>query len=188
VIPRTPAQWRTADLGDELVLGVLVDRRALFGTPREALPLADGELRQPVIDALKARALAATPPTGFDADALLGRGGSRSERFDIREAAVAPITSIARWAGAAAGLVEGSSPERLRAAAERDVISAADAGTLCDAFELALELRLNHHMERLAADETPDDVVTTANMSLLARDHLRDVFRAVAAVQRSLAG
>jgi CBS domain-containing protein len=188
VVARAPGEWCAADLAEELVLGVLVDRRALFGTPRESLPVADGALREPVLAALKARALAATPPTGFDAEALLGRGGARREQFDIREAAVAPITAIARWAGAAAGLVEGSTPERLRAGAGAGALSEQDAGTLGDAFELAHELRLAHHMERLAAGEVPDDVVTTASMSTLARDHLRDVFRAVAAVQRSLRG
>jgi len=186
VVARGSAQWRAADLGEELVLGVLVDRRPLFGTPRESLPVADGALREPVLAALKARALAATPPTGFDEEALLGRGGARREQFDIRETAVAPITAIARWAGAAAGLVEGSSPERLRAGAGAGAISEQDAGTLCDAFELAHEVRLAHHMESLAAGATPDDVVTTVSMSQLARDHLRDVFRAVAGVQRSL--
>ena len=93
---------------------------------------------------------------------------------------------IARWAGAAAGLSGGSTPERLRAASQDGVITEADAGTLCDAFEVAFELRLRHHMERLAAGRPADDLVEPAQMSPLARDHLRDVFRAVASVQRRL--
>jgi signal-transduction protein with cAMP-binding, CBS, and nucleotidyltransferase domain len=41
-------------------------------------------------------------------------------------------------------------------------------------------------MEQLAAGSSPSDQVDPAALSPLARDHLRDVFRAVSAVQRKL--
>jgi CBS domain-containing protein len=188
VVARPPAEWLDVDLDDELELTVLIERRALWGTPREPLPVATGEALGRVLDALRARALALEPPTGFDADAVLGFGGARSDRLDIRRAAVIPVVELARWAGAAAGCVEGSTPERLRAAAEREVLPEQDASTLSDAFDLALELRIAHHMEQLAAGLPADDQVETATISPLVRDHLRDVFRAVAGVQRRLRG
>jgi CBS domain-containing protein len=188
VVARAPDAWLDVDLEDELGLTVLVERRALWGTPREPLPVAGPDTLRRVLDALAARALAIEPPTGFDADAVLGGGGSRSDRLDIRRAAVIPIVELARWAGAAAGCVEGSTPERLSAAAEREVLTEQDASTLSDAFNLALELRIAHHMEQLAAGRPADDHVETATISPLVRDHLRDVFRAVAGVQRRLRG
>jgi CBS domain-containing protein len=188
VVARAPDAWLDVDLEDELGLTVLVERRALWGTPREPLPVAGPDTLRRVLDALAARALAIEPPTGFDADAVLGGGGSRSDRLDIRRAAVIPIVELARWAGAAAGCVEGSTPERLSAAAEREVLTEQDASTLSDAFDLALELRIAHHMEQLAAGRPADDHVETATISPLVRDHLRDVFRAVAGVQRRLRG
>jgi CBS domain-containing protein len=186
IVARATAEWARAEASDELALGVLFDRRALFGTPREPLPTPPESRRPELIQALLEIALAATPPTGFDADSVLVSGGVRLQRLDIRAAAVAPITLIARWAGAVAGETGGSTPERLRAAARLGVITDADAETLCDAFELAFELRISHHMERLAAGREPDDLVETAQMSPLARDYLRDVFRSVASVQRGL--
>jgi CBS domain-containing protein len=188
VVARSPADWLDVDLDDELGLTVLVERRALWGTPREPLPVADGEVLARVLAALSARALALEPPTGFDADAVLGFGRERQEYLDIRLAAVIPIVELARWAGAAAGCVDGSTPERLRAAVEREVLAEQDASTLSDAFELALELRVAHHMEQLAAGRAADDQVEPATISPLVRDHLRDVFRAVAGVQRVLRG
>jgi len=139
-----------------------------------------------VLTALARRALAYSPPTGFDADAVLELDGTRSDRLDIRRSAVIPIVELARWAGAAAGIVEGSTPDRLRAAAQEGVVSDADARTLTDAFELALELRIGHHMQQLAAGSQPDDRIEPAEISSLTRDYLRDVFRAVTAVQRGL--
>jgi CBS domain-containing protein len=145
-----------------------------------------GEARERALQALVRRALAYQPPTGFDAEAVLESDGSRSELLDIRRAAVIPIVELARWAGAAAGLTAGSTAERVRAAADEGVLSQADATTLSDAFELALELRVSHHMRRMAAGAAPDDRIEPAEISPLMRDHLRDVFRAVTTVQRSL--
>jgi CBS domain-containing protein len=186
VIARKPAEWEAAGDEDELALTVLVERRALWGTPREPLPLASDGVRSRVLTELARRALEYDPPTGFDAESVLEASGARSDRLDIRRAAVVPIVELGRWAGAAAGFVEGSTPERLQAAANEGVLSDSDARTLTDAFELALELRVAHHMEQLAAGRQPDDQLEPAAISPLTRDHLRDVFRAVAGVQRNL--
>jgi CBS domain-containing protein len=139
-----------------------------------------------VLEALRRRALAVDPPTGFDADSVLERDGTRLDRLDIRRAAVIPIVELGRWAGAAAGLVEGSTIDKLQAGGADGVLGDADARTLADAFELALELRIGHHMEQLAAGVAPDDLLDPATISPLTRDHLRDVFRAIAGVQRRL--
>jgi CBS domain-containing protein len=191
VVARTAAEWSSSVHGctDELGLSVLVERRALWGTPLDPLPAVDdAPARESVIAALAARARAAVPPTGFDGDVVLEADGSRSDRLDIRRAAIAPIVELARWGSAVAGVVEGSTPERLRAAAAGGGWRDEDARTLSDAFELGLELRVAHHMEQLAEGGAPDDRIDCARISPLMRDHLRDVFRAVASVQRGLRG
>ena len=99
-----------------------------------------------------------------------------------------PIVELARWAGAAAGMIEGTTAERLRGAGAAGVLSDADARTLSEAFELAHELRIAHHMEQLSAGGRPDDQLEPSTLSALTRDHLRDVFRAVSGVQRGLRG
>jgi CBS domain-containing protein len=188
VVARTPEGW-VADHGiDELTLTVLVERRVLWGTPREPLPVAEGRHRDLVLAALAARALAYGPPTGFDGDAVIESDGTRTDHLDLRRAAVIPIVELARWAGAAAGAVDGSTSERLAAAAGSAVLTDADARTLSDAFELALDLRIRHHMGQLAAGSKPNDSIEIGDLSPLMRDHLRDVFRAVTAVQRRLRG
>jgi CBS domain-containing protein len=188
VIARSPVQWASCatDGADELGLAVLVERRPLWGTPVDPLPVVEDATRAAVVAALARRALAAAPPTGFDGDAVLEADGTRSARLDIRRAAIAPIVELARWGSAAAGVVEGSTPERLRAAADCGALRDEDARTLADAFELGLELRIGHQMERLAKGGRPDDELDCARISPLLRDHLRDVFRAVSGVQGRL--
>jgi CBS domain-containing protein len=186
VVARAPAEWAAFRASDELGLAMLVERRALWGTPIDPLPVVEDGVRAAVMQALTARVHASAPPTGFEGDLLLEADGTRSEQLDIRRAAIAPIVELARWGSALAGVVEGSTPERLLAAADCDALSLAEARTLSDAFELGLELRIAHHMERLAAGSAPDDSIPCAAISPLMRDHLRDVFRAVSAVQRRL--
>jgi len=184
---RSATEWALASAGDdELGLAVLADRRPLWGTPREPLPVLEGAERERLIEALARRALAHSPPTGFGDAAVLGLEGRRGDRLDIRAAAVIPIVEFACWAGAAGGQMQGSTPDRLRAASAAGVIDEADARTLADAFEIVYELRVAHHMEQLAAGERADDLLDPAAMSALTRSHLRDVFRAVTAVQRTL--
>ncbi len=183
---RSPGAWAAASPEDELAALVLGDRRPLFGTPREALPQLSEPGRGGWLAALLERALAKRPPTGFDAGAILWHGGERSDELDIQAAATGPIAALALWAGAAAGVVDGSTTERLAAGAAAGVLSAEDASTLTDAFALAFELRIGHHMQQLASGLAPDERLHLSAMSPLARDHLRDVFRAVTAVQRGL--
>jgi CBS domain-containing protein len=188
VVARSSQEWSRVDEDDELELSVLIERRALWGTPVDPLPEPEGPVRDAVVAALARRALAAVPPTGFDADSVLEEGGGRSDRLDIRVAAVAPIVELARWGSTAAGVFEGSTPERLLAAGHGGALSEGEARTLADAFDLALELRIGHHMGRIAAGQPPDDQIEPAEISPLMRDHLRDVFRAVTSVQRRLRG
>jgi CBS domain-containing protein len=188
VVARSSDEWSRPGGDDELELSVLIERRALWGTPIDPLPEPEGPVRDRVIAALARRALAAVPPTGFDADSVLEASGARSDRLDIRVAAVAPIVELARWGSTAAGVFDGSTPERLLAAAHGGALSEGEARTLADAFDLALELRIGHHMSRIGAGLPPDDEIEPAEISALMRDHLRDVFRAVTSVQRRLRG
>lgn len=186
VVAHTAADWTRIDGDDELGLSVLVERRPLWGTPVDPLPVVEDGARSAVAQALARRALAAVPPTGFDGDAVLEADGRRSGQLDIRRAAVVPIVELGRWGSALAGVVEGSTPERLQAAAAAGALREDDARTLAEAFELALELRIGHHMAELARGRAPDDQLDPAEISPLMRDHLRDVFRAVGSVQRRL--
>ncbi len=177
--------WAARAGADELALSVLADRRVLWGTPREPLPLATGPARAALLEALAAGAFTPALPTGFDADAVLTREG-RQSRLNVRAAAIVPIAAIARWAAAAADAGEGSTPERLRAAADAGVLGDDQAQTLTEAFELALELRIVHQLDQIAAGQTPDDMLDAAAMSALTRGRLRDVFHAVSTVAREL--
>ena len=188
VVARDAGAWTAAaDAGDELAASVLADRRVLWGTPAERLPSAAGSADPALLAVLAAAAFSPLLPTGFDAEGVLTVEG-RHRELNIRDGAIVPIASIGRWAAAVAGTGEGTTPERLRAGAEGGVLTADQAQTLSEAFDLALGLRISHQLEQIAAGAEPDDLLDAAAMSPLTRSHLRDVFRAVTTVARDLAG
>jgi CBS domain-containing protein len=184
VAVRPARDWFAWAGESELAMSVLADRRVLWGTPAEALPTAaDG--RGALLPALATQAFGYAPPTGFDADSVLSLTG-RERQLNIRSAAIVPIAAIGTWAAATADVVGGSTPERLTAAAAEGVLTGDQASTLSEAFELALELRIVHHLDQLAAGRTVDDLLDPAAMTPLTRNRLRDVFRAVTAVTGDL--
>jgi CBS domain-containing protein len=185
VVARPAAEWIARGGEDELAASVLADRRALWGIPTAPLPIAHGQAREALLDALAERAFSRALPTGFDEDAVLTESG-RQSRLNIREAAIVPIALIAGWAATKAGAGEGSTPERLRGAADEGVLRVDHAQTLVEAFDLALELRIVHQLEQIAAETTPDDMLDPTVMTPLTRGYLRDVFRALATVAREL--
>ena len=184
IVIRSAIDWLAEAPGSELAMSVLADRRVLSGTPEEPLPTA-ADAGPRAVEILSAQAFAHVPPTGFDADSVLSLAG-RQPLLNIRSAAIVPIAAIGTWAAAAADVVGGSTPERLSAAAAAGVLGADQAATLSEAFELAVELRIVHHLERLAAGDPVDDLLDPAAMTPLTRSYLRDVFRAVSAVAGEL--
>ena len=87
----------------------------------------------------------------------------------------------------AAGVTSASTPARLRAAADAGTLPADDARTLTEAFDLVLELRIDHQVEQLRAGRRPDDHLAPADLDPVTRGALKEAFRAVSAVQRRVA-
>jgi CBS domain-containing protein len=140
-----------------------------------------------LLDALAARARAAAPPTGFDGARVIAPDGTRSTRLELARTVLRPITTLARWAGACAGAQDGSTPERLAAAARADVLSEPEAARLTEAFTFTFSLRVAHHAELVSAGAPLVDAIDTAGLTPTTRDGLREAFRAIAAVQARLA-
>ncbi len=173
-----------------ILVSVLVDSRPVWGV-HTGSPVSDTfrlARRSPALLRLLARfALSHHPPTGFLRALVVEHSGEHRGRLDLKHGGVIPIVDLARWAGMAAGVTSASTIERLRAAAKAETLPPPEAHTLEDAFEFISRLRLRHQVEQLRAGTTPDDYVDPATLSGLTRAHLREAFRAIAAIQRRVA-
>ena len=99
-----------------------------------------------------------------------------------------PIVDIARWAGLASGVTSASTISRLGVAGLSGALSPFDAVTLQEAFDLVCQLRLDHQVAQLRAGVEPDDFLDPDELNPLSRNYLKEAFRAVASVQRHIAG
>jgi CBS domain-containing protein len=170
-----------------LLASVLVDSRPVWGV-HTGTPVADTFKLAPtnprLLRMLARLALSYRPPTGFLRGIVVEHSGEHRGRLDLKHGGVIPIVDLARWAGMAAGVTSATTAERLRAAGAAEILTAGDAHTLTDAFELINGLRLAHQVGQLRAGATPDNYVDPSELSALTRSHLKEAFRAVAAVQK----
>jgi CBS domain-containing protein len=173
-----------------ILTSVLVDSRPVWGI-HAGTPVAEEFClapEHPALLRLLARfALSYRPPTGFLRGLVVEHSGERRGQLDLKHGGTVPIVDLARWAAMSAGVTCTSTAERLRVAGEAGTLPSADALTLLEAHELIVGLRVEHQIEQLRAGQAPDDYIDPAALSPLTRSHLKEAFRAVAAVQKRVA-
>jgi CBS domain-containing protein len=175
---------------EELVaISIVLDARTIYG-PGQGLDvpslMRDAHPRPALLRLLLRSALASKPPTGFLKDIVVEHSGEHAGHFDIKHGGLLPIVNIARYAAFAAGGMTTSTSERLRAAAEAGTLTETGAATLGEAFDFISDLRLEHQIRALEAARVPDDLINPKTLNSLTRRYLRETFRAIASVQKSL--
>jgi len=131
-------------------------------------------------------ALVDKPPTGFRRDLIVEHNGEHRGTLDIKKGGFLPIVDLARSAALAAGVSAASTSARLDVAEAAGTIPAADVSVLRDAFDLVIELRMQHQIQQLRAGQAPDNHIDPATLTPLVRTYLREAFRAVSRVQQGI--
>ncbi len=175
-----------------LLLSVAVESDAVWGSTAMADRLgrafAEPPDRKLLLRRLAQAAVAERPPTGFIRDFVLHSSGERKGVLDIKRRGLLPIESLARWSGLRAGVSAASTRARLRASAEAGTLSEEEATNLRDAFDLFSALRMEHQVRQLRDGDEPDNLIKPERLAAIARTSLKEAFRAVARVQRRVAG
>ena len=130
---------------------------------------------------LATAALRRRPPLGF----LRHLRGDRRGRIDLKAHGTAPIVDLARLYALEAGRPETATVARLRAAADQGTAGTA-AADLAAAFQYLQQVRLRHQADRLAAGDTPDNVVALAELTALQRRWLKDAVHLLHTCQESV--
>jgi CBS domain-containing protein len=119
------------------------------------------------------------PPLGF-----LNRLRSDYGKVDLKRGGIAPIVALARVAALAAGSRERSTLERLRVAADSSAFLAReDANGLGEIFPFLSNLRLEQQLKSAATKNLRDHRVPLAELSSLARRHLKEAFVLIRRIQ-----
>ena len=152
---RAIRHWLTHPEDNKVLIAtsILLDGRAVFG-PEELDPkdeFYEAGDRDTLLRWMLRLALAAKPPTGFMRDMVLEHSGEHRGTLDIKHGGLLPIVDIARYAGLKAKSKTTSTIERLRAASDGGVLEETHARTLAEAFDLFMELRVEHQVSQLRA-------------------------------------
>jgi CBS domain-containing protein len=148
--------------------------------------------RRSLLRLMLSLALSHQPPTGFrrfrdpPRDLVVEHSGEHRGQLDIKRAGIFPVVALARYVSLAAGVHALSTRERLDSAETAGVLSGQDARTLNEAHDLFWRLRLDNQVEQLRQGRDPDDFIRIEALNPSTRRDVRDAFRAVSAVQRSL--
>ena len=185
--------WLTRPSDNRVLIAtsILLDGRAVYG------PTTGLDVKQLLFETgdrstlerwMLRLALAAKPPTGFMHDIVVEDTGERKGTFDIKHGGLLPVVDLARYAALRAGVRVTPTIERLRAATDDGVLRLTEARILEEAFDLFSALRLEHQVRQLERNLRPDDHLDPKDLDPLTRRYLRDAFREVSAVQRTLTG
>jgi CBS domain-containing protein len=125
------------------------------------------------------------PPLGFFRDFVLISDGEHKSSLDIKHNGIAPIVDLARIYALAEGIASVNTIERLRKVAGSPSISKESAANLIDAYEFLGILRLEHQANLLQAGKEPNNYLSPKKLSKLEREHLKDAFKVIKALQDS---
>ena len=169
---------------------VSFDFRAVAGSLDVAPPLV-AVLRQvkdrPGLLRLLARAATGfKPPLGFRGALVVDRSGEGPPGIDLKHGGTTPIVNLARFFALSNGITISSTIDRLKAVEAVGALDRETASALCEAFEIVMRIRLEHHAAQIEAGAEPDNVVDPSTLSPLTRAQLREAFRAVAHAQKRL--
>jgi CBS domain-containing protein len=187
---RSIANWLTKPTDQKVLIAIsiLLDGRIVYGDrgldiKRILFEAGDRDVLEQWMLRL---ALAAKPPTGFMRNIVVEGSGKRRGTFDIKKGGLLPIVDLARYAALKGGITLNATLPRLRAAADEGIFNQATARVLEEAYELFSALRLEHQVAQLEQGGEADDHLNPEELDPLTRRYLRDAFREVSAVQRSL--
>lgn len=126
------------------------------------------------------------PPLGFFGRFAVKRSGKHNNAVDIKGGAMLPVADIARLFTLARGGNEISTDSRLSAAADDHLISDGLVSTLRTGYELAMGLRVRHHLDQHRRGEPQNNWLDLDDLEPLVRSQLRETFKAIRVVQQSL--
>jgi CBS domain-containing protein len=163
------------------VAGPLDAQEALDAVVRSA-PTYAGFTRQ-----LSRRALDLRPPTGFFRDLVVEARGEHAGTLDIKHGGTTIVSNLARAYAIGAGLTAKRTIHRLVEAERAGVIDEETRVALSEAFRFLWHIRLQHHVVLHRQGLAPDDHLDPAVLGPLARQGLKEAFRAIARAQKALA-
>jgi signal-transduction protein with cAMP-binding, CBS, and nucleotidyltransferase domain len=185
--------WATRRVGAALLFSdIAFDFRAAAGDPAPAAALRE-HLGRVLARSPALLVAMAGQNQGLTVGLTLWGGFTDDEpgegtRTDLKLHGLMPLVAAARLMALRDGVAATGTPDRLAALAAQGTLSAREAATLTDAFDLLLDTVLRQQLADHAAGATAGNLVDTAALPKPARGALRDALKAVRSFSRGSFG
>ena len=192
---RSKSSWIAASRGwlaDPTRAGALL----LSSIVADSQPLTQSAIGRTITDTIRATTrsneflgallrftLAKKPPIGFVRNFVIEHSGEHRGGLDLKRGGLTPISALARWLAIALGDVRGGTIDRLQRAASAGLLTDEEADILTGAFKDIYQLAFEQEIDGIRSGRGGSSWVSPQNLDSLTRRHLRESFRAVAAVQ-----
>ena len=124
------------------------------------------------------------PPLGMFGRIKVERAGAHGGEVDIKKAGIFALTVGASLLALEAGIVGGSTWDKLEQLGEKGVIAPGDLETVKEAFTYLVHLRLQRQLKALAAGGKPTNHVNPLIMTDMERDRFRQALKGTGAFLR----
>lgn len=178
-------QWMTVFNPEHMVsFGMFQDLRAVHGElsleRRLHEQILAGVDRNAIFLAFVARnILRFQPPLGMFGRFRVEKKGEHKGKIDLKKAGIFAITEGASLLALEAGVVDGTTWDKLELLGKRGIVAASDLETVQDAFDYLVRLRLQRQLKALAAGQRPSNHVDPLIMTDKERDRLREALKGV---------
>nr|MBL8457509.1 CBS domain-containing protein [Zoogloeaceae bacterium] len=123
------------------------------------------------------------PPLGWFGKVKVEKDGPNKGKVDIKKAGIFAVTDGIKALALEAGVLDGSSHDRLEALVANGVVSASDARELRAAFDFMVRMRLRGHVEALREGRDPGNFISLDQLNRLELAELRIALEGVAKFQ-----
>lgn len=135
---------------------------------------------------LATNALGRTPPLGILKDFSVSDHDGHADTLDLKIDGAAIFVDAARVMALAEGVAHAGTAERIREAARRRGLAAADVDGWLDAFHFLQQVRLDHQLRCIEDGRVPDNYVAPDDLNTLDRRILREALRQARRIQERL--
>ena len=170
--------------GNMVSFGMFQDLRAIHGDPSFERQLHECILSRVDRNAMFLLFLAKNilrfqPPLGMFGRFRVEKDGEHKGKIDLKKSGIFAITEGASLLALEAGVVDGTTWDKLELLGKRGLLSSTDLETVVESFSYLVRLRLQRQLKAMAADQKPSNHVDPLVLTDNDRERLRAALKGV---------
>lgn len=127
-----------------------------------------------------------TPPLGFLGRFTLEYSGEHKDEFDLKRRGIIPLVDLTRFLALQYRINETNTLQRLERLKNEGHLTASEADSLAQAYEVLLRLRIEQEWEQIKQGRPPSTYLNPKHLSTLNRRLLREAFKIIGQTQSRL--